>query len=306
MKIEQFEDKGLSHYSYAILSEFEREIILIDPSRNVEPYLEYAKRNEAKIISVIETHPHADFVSGHLELHERLGATIYCSKLVGALYPHQIFDDGDHIEIGEIRLNALNTPGHSPDSICIVLEHEGSDRAVFTGDTLFIGDCGRPDLREKSGNVKAGREQLASQMYHSLRRDLMTLNGDVLVYPAHGAGTLCGKALSEANSSTIRAEKLSNWALQVMTEEEFVKALLEDQPFIPKYFGYDVELNKNGAASFKNSISAIDRSATVSDKNTLIIDTRPKTDFRNGHIKGAINLQNSFMLRQICRVTGKT
>ena len=199
MKIEQFEDKSLSHYSYAILSECDRQVVLVDPSRDIRPYLTYAENNEAKITGVIETHPHADFVSGHLELHQTTGATIYCSALVGAVYPHQSFDDGDVIHFGKITLKALNTPGHSPDSISIVLMHDGKDKAVFTGDTLFIGDCGRCDLRESAGDLTAKRKELAAKMYHSLRENLAVLNACVIVYPAHGAGTLCGKALSEAN-----------------------------------------------------------------------------------------------------------
>lgn len=152
MKIEQFEDKGLSHYSYAILSECDRQVVIIDTSRDISQYLAYAETNEATIIGIVETHPHADFVSGHLELHHMTGATIYCSALVGAAYPHQTFDAGDAINLGKITLKALNTPGHSPDSISIVLMQAGKDKAVFTGDTLFIGDCGRLDLRESAGN----------------------------------------------------------------------------------------------------------------------------------------------------------
>jgi hydroxyacylglutathione hydrolase len=189
MIIEQFEDRQLSHYSYAILSEEEQKIILIDPSRNTSAYISFAARHAAKIIGVIETHPHADFVSSHLELHQAAGlhqtaglhqvaglhqtvgahkaagATVYTSRLTGALYPHQGFDEGDTIRLGKINLRALNTPGHSPDSICIVLEQDGEDKVVFTGDTLFIGDCGRPDLREKAGALKATRLSLAKDMY---------------------------------------------------------------------------------------------------------------------------------------------
>src|SRR5690606_23434291 len=150
------------------------------------PYLDFAARHEARIIGVIETHPHADFVSSHLEIHKKTGAVIYCSELLAADYPHQPFGEGDSIEFGKIKLRALNTPGHSPDSISIVLEHDGKDKAVFTGDTLFIGDCGRPDLRESVGNVKAKREDLGRQLYHSLREKLMPLDDDVFVYPAHG------------------------------------------------------------------------------------------------------------------------
>ena len=295
MNIEQFEDKALSHYSYALLSEYEHKIVLIDPSRNIEPYLNFAAKREAEITGVIETHPHADFVSGHLELHKTTGATIYCSKLVSAAYPHETFDDGDAIELGEIKLKAINTPGHSPDSISIVLEHEGKDEAVFTGDTLFIGDCGRPDLRENAGNITAKREELAAMMYHSLHEKLMKLSDDVWVYPAHGAGTLCGKALSDANRSTIGAEKLSNWALQPISEMQFIKTLLEDQPFIPKYFPYDVALNKHGAISLKTAIDDItvlpDRRGL--DTNIIIVDTRSEKDFKNGHLPSSINIQRA-------------
>jgi hydroxyacylglutathione hydrolase len=295
MKIEQFEDKNLSHYSYAILSECQSEIILIDPSRDTTPYLQYASEHHARIIGVIETHPHADFVSSHLELHRTLGATIYCSKLVAADYPHKAFDQGDEIEFGKIKLKALNTPGHSPDSISVVLEHWGKDHAVFTGDTLFIGDCGRPDLRENTGNIKAVKEELAGKMYHSLREQLMVLEDDVLVYPAHGAGTLCGKVLSKANSSTIGAEKKSNWSLQSYTEEDFIKELISEQSFVPKYFPYNVTLNKQGAETLSDTLSKVPVSngREAPAGSVLIIDTRPESIFKAGHIAGAINLQDS-------------
>lgn len=294
MKIEQFEDKALSHYSYAILSECERKIVLIDPSRDITPYLAYAEKNEANIIGVIETHPHADFVSGHLELHQTTGATIYCSVLVGAVYPHQTFDDGDVIKVGHITLKALNTPGHSPDSISILLTHNTKDKAVFTGDSLFIGDCGRPDLRENAGSLTAKREELAAKMYHSLRNKLMVLDNDVSVYPAHGAGTLCGKALSEGNSSTIGAEKLGNWSLQTMTEPGFISTLLQNQPFVPHYFPFDVELNKQGAGNLAQSIADIPVGhAGILNSNISIVDTRPEKEFKRSHLPGSINLQHS-------------
>ena len=297
MQIKQFEDKNLSHYSYAILSDCEKKIILIDPARNTQQYFDYAKENDAQITGVIETHPHADFVSSHLELHEVTGAIIYASKLVDALYPHQSFDEGQSIQLGKIKLSALNTPGHSPDSISIVLEHDGKQKAVFTGDTLFIGDCGRPDLREGVGNIQSTRETLARQMFHSLRNKLMVLPDDVLVYPAHGAGTLCGKALSEANSSTIGEEKKTNWSLQETTEDEFVKELLSDQPFIPAYFSYDVDLNRKGASLMKETIAQIKIAETIHknskpalDKTLWIIDTRKENFFKEGHLPHSINL----------------
>ena len=297
MHIEQFEDKNLSHYSYAVLSDCEKKIVLIDPARNPKQYYDYADKVHAEITGIIETHPHADFVSSHLELHEVTGAAIYTSKLVDAGYPHTIFDDGDTIEFGKIRLSAINTPGHSPDSISIVLEHEGQQKAVFTGDTLFIGDCGRPDLREGVGNIQSTRETLAKQMYHSLRDKLATLPGDVKVYPAHGAGTLCGKNLSTESSSTIREEKLTNWSLQDATENEFVSGLLEDQPFIPSYFPFDVAINRNGALPLKESITKIKRGETINEKSMpdldesrWVIDTRKEEAFKKGHLANSINI----------------
>ncbi len=297
MHIKQFEDKNLAHYSYAIISDCEKKIILIDPARNLQQYIDFAKENKAEIIGVIETHPHADFVSSHLELHETLGATIYASKLAGALYPHQTFDEGQTLQVGKIKLSALNTPGHSPDSISIVLEHNGKQKAVFTGDTLFIGDCGRPDLRESVGKIQTTRVELAKQMYHSLRDKLMPLPNDVLVYPAHGAGTLCGKNLSKESSSTIEEEKKTNWSLQKNTEEEFMRILLADQPFVPLYFPFDVDLNRKGATSLKESIDKIKISNSVNekittglDKTSWVIDTRREDDFKKGHLPYSINL----------------
>ena len=297
MQIKQFEDKNLSHYSYAVLSECEKKIILIDPARNAKQYYDFAKENDAQITGIIETHPHADFVSSHLELHQTTGAKIYTSKDVQAFYPHQAFDDGQTIQLGKIKLTALNTPGHSPDSISILLEHEGKQKAIFTGDTLFIGDCGRPDLREGAGKIQTTRSELAKQMYHSLRNKLMKLEDDVTVYPAHGAGTLCGKNLSKESSSTIAEEKKTNWSLQGATEEEFVQNLLADQPFIPHYFPFDVELNRIGAASLKESINKIqivdsidEKSISALDKFLWIIDTRNEEDFKKGHLPHSINL----------------
>ncbi len=297
MQIKQFEDKNLSHFSYAILSECEKKIILIDPSRNPQQYLDYAKENEAQITGVIETHPHADFVSSHLELHDTKGATIYTSKLVNALYPHQPFDEGGTIQLGKIKLTAINTPGHSPDSICILLEHDGKQKAIFTGDTLFIGDCGRPDLRPGAGDTHTAANELARQMYHSLRNKLIPLNDDIIVYPAHGAGTLCGKVLSKASSSTIGEEKKSNWSLQDKPEDEFVKELLNDQPFVPAYFSFDVEINKKGASSLKKSIAQIKTGATINknsnqslNKAIWIVDTRKEETFKEGHLSHSVNL----------------
>lgn len=297
MQIKQWEDKNLSQFSYGIISDCEKKVILIDPSRNPQPYLDWTKENNAQIIGIIETHPHADFISGHAELRELTGATIYTHSLVGVGYEHQAFDDGATIEFGKIKLTSIHTPGHSPDGISILLEHDGKQKAVFTGDTLFIGDCGRPDLREGAGNLQSKREDLAKQMYHSLRDKLATLNNDVLVYPAHGAGTLCGKNLSKESSSTIGQEKQTNWSLQEATEEEFVQNLLADQPFIPAYFPFNVEVNRRGAAPLQKSIAnvAINEKPSEELLNSLktslwIVDVRKEADFKEGHLPHSINL----------------
>lgn len=299
MEIKQFEDKNLAHYSYAIISN--GEVALIDPARNPQPYYDFAKQHNAKITAVIETHPHADFVSSHLEIHNTTEATIYVSKFLGAEYEHQTFNEGDAIVLGNIILKALDTPGHSPDSISVVaIDENGKQEAVFTGDTLFIGDCGRPDLREQAGAITAARTELAKQMFHSVRNKLMTLPDDVLVYPAHGAGSLCGKGLSEQSSSTIGAEKISNWSLQNLSEEDFVKELLADQPFIPKYFPFDVAVNKKGADEYATGISKVLQREPVTcqgcanslNPDVLIIDSRPQEQFKKAHLKNAINLMN--------------
>lgn len=300
MKIEQFEDKNLSHFSYAILSDCTREITLIDPARDPAPYYDFAHKHEAKIIGVIETHPHADFVSSHLQIHQQTKAEIFASAVTNPEYSFTAFDEGAVLEFGKIKLRSINTPGHSPDSISVVLEHDGKDKAVFTGDTLFIGDCGRPDLREQGEDLELKREELAKKMFSSLRKKLMPLNDDVIVYPAHGAGTLCGKALSKASSSTIGAEKGTNWSLQDMSESEFVAALTADQPFIPKYFSYDVDLNKKGASPFKESLEKvvlgqkIDNSeqAAKLDPKITIIDTRNSDTFKSEHLKNSINIMD--------------
>ncbi|HZY38915.1 MAG TPA: MBL fold metallo-hydrolase [Mucilaginibacter sp.] len=293
MILQQFYDKGLAHASYALVRM--GKMIVIDPARDPQPYYDFANQHDATITGVIETHPHADFVSSHLEIHQATGAVIYASKLTGAEYPHESFDDGDVIQLNDIKLKAINTPGHSPDSICILVEDEdGREHALFTGDTLFVGDVGRPDLRENVGNITAKKEELARALYHSTREKLMKLPHSVKVYPAHGPGSLCGKNMSPDLESTIGRELRENYALQLMSEPEFIKTIIADQPFVPKYFGSDVELNKKGAPAFANSVSHIARlkGGVTIQKDTLVIDTRPNTEFMKGHEKGAINLQN--------------
>ncbi len=298
MEIKQFEDKSLAHYSYAVVSK--GEMAVIDPARDPKPYYDYAEENNATLTTVIETHPHADFVSSHLEIRETQGAQIYCSKRLGAEYPHLTLDEGQFIPLGKVKLKAWNTPGHSPDSITIILENErGKDVAAFTGDTLFIGDCGRPDLREEAGNIKQKREEQSRQMYHSLQK-FLTLDDEVVIYPAHGSGSLCGRSLSEKPSNTMGKEKTYNWCLQSMTEDEFVAAINEQQPHIPLYFTYDVAINTAGAPPFLYSIEKVNLLEPVTDwegaekleQEVVVIDTRDHQQFKDSHLENSINIQD--------------
>ena len=287
MNIKQFEYKPLAHYSYAIVSD--GKMAIIDPERNPEQYYAFAKANNAEIVAVIETHPHADFVSSHLEIHKETGATIYNSEKLGADYPHQSFDEGDIIELGSIILKAINTPGHSPDSITIAAT-EGKETTLFTGDTLFIGDVGRPDLREKAGNMKARREELAGMMYETITTKFNNLPDDAIIYPAHGAGSLCGKNMSDAASSTLGNERKNNWAFKEQSKEEFMDTIMDGQPFIPHYFGFDVDANKAGADNLKPSIDKIPFAENTTAEG-LIVDMRDEATFKKGHLEGSINIQ---------------
>ncbi len=287
MKIKQFEYKPLAHYSYALVSG--GEMAIVDPERDPMQYYVFAKANNAKIVAVIETHPHADFVSSHLQIYKETGATIYNSEKLGADYPHKSFDEGDTITIGKATLRALNTPGHSPDSITIVAK-EGNETVLFTGDTLFIGDVGRPDLREKAGNMKAKREELAEMMYDTIQNKFTDLPDDAIVYPAHGAGSLCGKSLSDAASSTLGNERMGNWAFKAQSKQEFMDTLLDGQPFIPSYFGFNVDVNKTGAETLRNAISEVPFQMNASAEG-IIVDAREESKFKKGHLKGSFNIQ---------------
>jgi len=291
MHIKQFYDTGLAHASYMLLSH--REAVVVDPARNPEPYLAFLRENHAKLMGIIETHPHADFVSAHVDLHQQTGAAIYTSKLVGAAYPHHPFDEGDEMTVGKLTLKAINTPGHSPDSICVlVLDEKGRQQALFTGDTLFIGDVGRPDLRENVGHVTAKAQELARALYHSLHQKIALLDPTVTIYPAHGAGSLCGKGIRDEKESTVGRELKENVAFQQPSEEAFVAWLMADQPFVPKYFTFDVALNRTGAPSLSESLAPIiSVPATELDHTTaLVIDSRPTLIYRIGHRSNAINL----------------
>ena len=293
VQIQQFYDKGLAHASYAVRAG--RQMAVIDPGRDPQPYYDFADEHDAEIVAVIETHPHADFVSSHLEIGLVKEASIYTSKYTGATYTHIPFDDGNVLELGEVTLHAINTPGHSPDSICVLLQDpHNQPHALFSGDTLFVGDVGRPDLHENTGSTSTSREALARDLYRSTREKILPLPNHLLLYPAHGAGSLCGKGISSAPSSSLGTEKETNKALQEMTEEEFTQFILADQPFVPAYFPYNVKLNKTGAPEFKASVLRVPLLAPDCslEKNILIVDTRPAATFKQGHLPGAINLQN--------------
>lgn len=286
MEIKQFEYKPLAHYSYAIVSN--GEMAVIDPERNPMQYYAFAQEHEAKIVAVIETHPHADFVSSHLQIHQETGAVIYHSKMLGADYEYHPFDEGDSIQIGDITISARNTPGHSPDSITVVAEQAGK-MALFTGDTLFIGDVGRPDLREKAGNMTAKRQELAEMMYDTIQNKFKDLPDGALVYPAHGAGSLCGKNLSSDNSSTLGNERMGNWAFKPQSKEEFMGTLLDSQPFIPSYFGFDVDTNRRGPENLRTSVAKVPFKFNTS-VDGLIVDVRDEVVFKKGHLPGSINV----------------
>ncbi len=291
MKIKQFKDDPLAHYSYAIVSN--GEMALVDPSRNPMQYYKFAEENNAKIVAVFETHPHADFVSGHLQIHEETGATIYISEKVGVSYPHNSFDEGQSVKIGNATIRPLHTPGHSPDSLTFVAEEDG-DTALFTGDTLFIGNVGRPDLREKAGNMKAKRVELAKAMYQTMRTKFNEFPDEAVVYPAHGAGSLCGKNMSDAASSTLGDERKGNWAFKEQTEEEFVEEILKDQPFIPAYFGFNVDMNRTGAEMVQKAKYSVPvkLDADKVEDGVTVVDVRDGDAYKKGHLPNSINIMS--------------
>lgn len=291
MNIKQFKDEPLSHYSYAIFSE--GKIALVDPGRNPYPYYLYAEEMGALIVAVFETHPHADFISSHLQIHLETGAVIYTSKISEAAYPHEEFDEGSLLEMGNVIFRGINTPGHSPDSITIVAESKGQ-MTLFTGDTLFIGDVGRPDLREKEGDQSTKRLELAKAMYHTIQDKFSTLPDKALVYPAHGAGSLCGKNLSDAASSTLGMERIGNWAFKQQTEEDFVSEILNGQPFIPSYFGFNVDTNREGAEIIFKAFAKFDLKLHVNrlEHRSIIVDIRDSKEFKKGRLPNSINIMS--------------
>ncbi len=213
---------------------------------------------------------------------------------MGVCYDFQPMAHGEEVKIGDVTFKALFTPGHSPDhNSYLLLDENGREKAVFTGDSLFVGDVGRPDLREGAGNIQVSRKELAGMMYETVNNVFADLADETIVYPAHGAGSLCGKNMSSDLTSTIAKEKANNWAFQIKDKAKFIDAFLEGQSFIPKYFPNSVEVNRKGAVAFEEAIKSTDKKIGLEiPLGAIIVDTRTKEEFRNGHLKGAINIQN--------------
>lgn len=289
MEVERFYLGCLAHASYFIHDGGEAAVI--DPQRDVDLYIDEAKKLGVGIRWVIETHLHADFVSGHLELANRTGATICLGADAGAEFPHRDLHDGDELPLGTARLRILSTPGHTEESICIVVVAGGSGdpQCVFTGDTLFIGDVGRPDL-----SPTRTPQELAALLYDSLHEKLLKLPDATVVYPAHGAGSLCGKQMSSDASSTIGKERASNYALQTATREQFVELLTADMAPKPAYFLDEVERNRSGAAPLEELGPIRGLSPREVEEmqaaGMVVLDTRPANQFAGAHVPGSIHV----------------
>ena len=292
MEFEQIYLGCLAQASYLIGSEGEAAIV--DPSRDVDEYIRKAADKGLCIRYVVETHLHADFVSGHRELADRTGAEIVIGARAGAQFPHRGVAEGDEIRIGRVVLRFLETPGHTPESVSILVidtERSPEPRMVLTGDTLFVGDVGRPDLVGIRGLTP---EHMAGLLFDSLHQKLLTLPDAVEVYPAHGAGSLCGKNISKETWSTIGAQRRANHALQPMSREAFVGKMTADLPEQPRYFGMDVEINRHGASSLAGRelppALDVDAFAARVDAGAAVVDVRSNLEFGAGHVPGSLNV----------------
>ncbi|WP_333695835.1 MBL fold metallo-hydrolase [Flavobacterium sp.] len=292
MKIEQIYTGCLAQGAYFI--ESQGEIAIIDPLREVQPYLDKAENSNGKIKFIFETHFHADFVSGHVTLAQKTGAPIIFGPNANPSFKAHIAKDGEVFQLGEITITVLHTPGHTMESTTYLLKDKnGKDYAIFSGDTLFLGDVGRPDLAQKAANMT--QEDLAGLLYESLRTKIMPLADDVIVYPAHGAGSACGKNLSKETVGTIGEQKETNYALRAnMTKEEFIKEVTDGLLPPPAYFPMNVRLNKEGYENVENIIKeaqAFDPSVfetVANDTDALVLDVRHQDDFAKGHIPKSI------------------
>src|SRR5262245_44215711 len=297
MILRQFYLNCLAHASYLVGDEESHTAAVVDPQRDVDQYIAFAEAHGLKIAHVLLTHFHADFVAGHLELRDRTGATIYLGAAAKAEYAFTPLHDGQSIEFGRVRLTALETPGHTAESISILvfdLDRSAAEpQAVLTGDTLFVGDVGRPDLRVALG---WSAEDLGGLLYDSLHEKLLPLPDSSLVYPAHGAGSLCGKAISRETVSTIGEQRRSNYALQPMSRKAFVDLVTADQPDAPPYFTYDAVLNSRERQTLDQALArqlnplTLEQVLAIKQSGGQILDTRDPNDFAAAHLAGSINI----------------
>ena len=286
MKFKQFYLGCLAHASYYLGSE--NEAVIIDPQRDVQQYIDEATGNNQRIKYVIETHSHADFVSGHIELAEKTGAEIIYGQRANTQFPTHKVKDGDELNVGKINLKFLETPGHTPEGITILAQVAGEPLKMFTGDTLFIGDVGRPDLIGSKGWTA---EEMAGFLYDSLREKILPLPDETEVYPAHGAGSLCGKSLSKETWSTLGNQKQFNYALQPMSKEEFVKIVAADQPEVPAYFPKSAAKNLAGSLSLEDLPQPKEFSTEeIENFDGVVLDVRGYSEFGVRHIPNAINI----------------
>jgi glyoxylase-like metal-dependent hydrolase (beta-lactamase superfamily II)/rhodanese-related sulfurtransferase len=294
MKIEQIYTGCLAQGAYYV--ESNGEVAIIDPLREVQSYIEKAKRNQATIKYVFETHFHADFVSGHIDLAQKTGATIIYGPNAVTGFESQIATDGEIFKLGDITIKVLHTPGHTMESTCyLLMDENGKETALFSGDTLFIGDVGRPDLAQKSDVTM---DDLAGLLFDSLRNKIMTLPDDVTVYPAHGAGSACGKNMSKETTDLLGNQKINNYALRAdMTKAEFIKEVTDGLTTPPQYFPQNVMLNKQGYESIDvvmkratQALSPIAFEAAASETGAVVLDTRNAQEFTQGFIPNSTNI----------------
>ena len=294
MKIEQIYTGCLAQGAYYIVSNSEAAII--DPLRETQPYIERLQKDNVTLKYIFETHFHADFVSGHVDLAEKTGATIVYGPTAEPNFDTHVATDGEVFALGNVTITALHTPGHTMESTTyLLIDENGKETAIFSGDTLFLGDVGRPDLAQKSASMT--QEELAGLLYDSLQKKIMPLADDITVYPAHGAGSACGKNMQKETVDTLGNQKRTNYALNQPDKESFITEVLDGLSAPPKYFGMNVAMNKGGYTSFddvmkkgKNPLSIQDFETIAENTDALILDTRGAADFHKGFIPNSINI----------------
>ncbi|MFA7272938.1 MAG: MBL fold metallo-hydrolase [Crocinitomicaceae bacterium] len=295
MEVQQIYTNCLAQGAYYI--ESNGEVAIIDPLREVQQYIDLANSRNAKIKYILETHFHADFVSGHVTLSELTGAQIVFGPNAETQFPSKIAKDGEELPLGDVKIKVIHTPGHTMESTCyLLLDADNQLNSLFSGDTLFLGDVGRPDLAQKAANLTM--EDLAGILFDSLRNKIMTLPDNVTIYPGHGAGSACGKSMSKETIGELGEQKQTNYALRAnMTKEEFVKELTDGLAPPPAYFPLNVQMNKEGYASIENvlkkgsmALSADEFEAVSNQKGTVILDVRHQDEFVKSHIPGSISI----------------